>query len=404
MAKIINRERYLDRLLLYKDKPLVKAITGIRRCGKSTLMRTFIDRLVESGVPKDRILYMKFDTFPDSEIDNDVKLWEEVSGRIEISKGSYLLFDEIQDIAGWEKKVNMMYEAGADVYITGSNTRLLRSESSTYLTGRTYEVKMYPLSFREYLEFGIDRRGNLQESLKKYKMNGGFPFIALFEEEIGADSWNISSGIYDSILVNDIIERYGVRDVSVVKNIFRFLMKNTGNQTSVRSISNYLTSNGEKTHHQTIDTYLGYLESAYLVYRAKKYDIKAREYLRTSDKFYAADIGMRNGIVGFNYEDQSGLLENIVFLELLARGSDVSVVSVGGGEIDFVVDKGGNKQYYQVTDNLYSPETIEREVRSLLATGDNYPKTIITDKPFELGEIRGIRVISLIDFLLEDLT
>jgi len=403
MAEIIKRQQYLDKLLLYKDKPLVKAITGIRRCGKSTLMEMFIEELIRSGVPKKKILYMKFDRYPDSEIDDAAKLWDEVAGRIEIQKGSYLLFDEIQDITGWEKKVNLMYEAGADIYITGSNTRLLRSDFSTYLTGRVHEIKMYPLSFREYLEFGNNKKKDPSESLKRYKRNGGFPLIALFEDELGSDSWDLSSGIYDSILMNDIVEKYEIRNVSVIKNIFRFLMKNTGNPSSVKSISNYLTSKGEKTHPATIDTYLGYLESAYLIYRAKKIDLKTKEYLITSDKFYSVDLGIKNGIAGFNYEDQSGIMENIVFMELLARGNNVSVVSIKGREIDFVVDKEGNKHYYQVTDNLYSPEVIERETRSLLATGDNYPKTIITDKPFELKEIKGIRIISLVDFLLEDL-
>ena len=403
MAEIIKRQQYLDKLLLYKDKPLVKAITGIRRCGKSTLMEMFIEELIRSGVPKKKILYMKFDRYPDSEIDDAAKLWDEVAGRIEIQKGSYLLFDEIQDITGWEKKVNLMYEAGADIYITGSNTRLLRSDFSTYLTGRVHEIKMYPLSFREYLEFGNNKKKDPSESLKRYKRNGGFPLIALFEDELGSDSWDLSSGIYDSILMNDIVEKYEIRNVSVIKNIFRFLMKNTGNPSSVKSISNYLTSKGEKTHPATIDTYLGYLESAYLIYRAKKIDLKTKEYLITSDKFYSVDLGIKNGIAGFNYEDQSGIMENIVFMELLARGNNVSVVSIKGREIDFVVDKEGNKHYYQVTDNLYSPEVIERETRSLLATGDNYPKTIITDKPFELKEIKGIRIICLVDFLLEDL-
>lgn len=401
-SKLLERERYLNKLISFKDKPLIKIITGIRRCGKSTLMKMFVDHLLDTGVKPENILYMKFDGPDYLEIDDYFKLLEEVKSKISLSEGNYLLFDEVQDIKGWERAINAMYTAGADVYVTGSNAHMLSSEYSTYISGRYVKIKMYPLTFREYIEFGEGRKEDLAGALDRYKIYGGFPAVALLDQDIKENSEMILSGIYDSVFMNDVIDRNDIRDSATIQNIFKFLMKNIGNQTSVRSISNYIISKGGKTHPTTVDNYIHYLESAYLINRAKRYDVKTKDYLRTVDKFYAVDLGMRNNMVGFNKGDQSGLLENLVYLELLARGKDVAVGAVEGKEIDFIVLEKESKHYYQVTSNMFMEETVEREVRSLLMTGDNYPKTIITDTTdYPFKNIEGIRVISTIDFLLE---
>lgn len=401
MSKIIERKRYLDMLFRFKDVPLVKVITGIRRCGKSSIMEIFVDRLRESGVSAENMVYMRFDHADYIWIEDYKTLLKEVMSKIKLSEGSYAFFDEIQDVEGWERAVGAMYAAGVNVYITGSNSRLLSSEFATHLAGRHVEIKMYPLSFREYLEFVKDQKKDLGRSLEEYKRYGGFPIIALYRGEVISDKNMILSGIFDTVFLKDVIERNEIRDVSAIKNILRFLMKNIGNQTSVRSISNYIVSKGGKTHPSTVDTYIHNLESAYLMYRAKRYDPKTKECLKTEDKFYAADLGIRNNLVGYNDEDRSGILENLVFLELLMRGKEVVVGQIDGKEIDFIVKDEDSKQYYQVTDSLYDEEVKKRELRSLLSVGDNYPKTIITNEPYPSKNIEGVNVVNIIDFLLE---
>ncbi|MCL2296190.1 MAG: ATP-binding protein [Methanomassiliicoccaceae archaeon] len=402
MTKNLERNKYLDTLFRFKDIDLIKIITGIRRCGKSTVMEMFKDRIIESGVPPEKTLHMRFDHPDHLWIEDYETLLKEVKNNIELSKGSYIFFDEIQNVEGWEKAVGAMYALGADIYITGSNARLMSSEFTTHIAGRYVEIKMHPLSFREYVKFGKDRTGDLKEALDNYKRYGGFPIIALFESDNKADHNMILSGIYDTVFLKDVIERNEIRDIVTIKNISRFLMKNIGNQTSVRSISNYITSKGGRTHPMTADTYIHYLETAYLVCRGKKYDIKAKEYLRTADKFYAADLGIRNNAVGYNEEDRSGVLENLVFLELLTRGKEVVVGQVDGKEIDFIVKEEEFRHYYQVIDNLYDEEVKKREIRSLLSTGDNHPKTIITNELYPAKNIEGIKVVNILDFLLEE--
>jgi len=402
MAIKIERKQYLDTLFRLKDVNLIKILTGIRRCGKSTVMEMFIDRIIESGVPPEKILYMRFD-HPDFDwVEDHETLSKEVKKSLELKEGSYIFLDEIQYVDRWEKAVASMYTAGVNVFITGSNSRLMSSEFATHIGGRYVEIKMYPLSFREYVKFGRDRTGDLNKALDNYKRYGGFPIIALNEEDNKADYPMFLSGIYDTIFLKDVIERNDIRDVTTIKNISKFMLKNIGNQTSVRSISNYIVSKGGKTHPATVDTYIHHLESAFMFYRGSKYDVKTKEYLKTSDKYYVADLGIRNNVVGYEDKDRSGTLENLVFMELLARGKEVAVGQIDGKEIDFIVIEDECRHYYQVTDNLYDEDVKKREIRSLLLTGDNYPKTIITKEQYPEKNIDGIRVINIIDFLLEE--
>jgi predicted AAA+ superfamily ATPase len=293
-----------------------------------------------------------------------------------------------------------MRYSGADVYITGSNAKLLSSDFSTYLSGRYVEIEVYPLSFKEYVHFVEGEKGNPDQLLMDYIRYGGLPY-AVLQRKNKKNQRMVLSSIYDSVFVKDIVKKNEIRDVSAIENVIRFVMKNVGNQTSASSASNYITSKGGKITSPTVDNYLHYIESAYLAYRAGKYDVKAKEHLHTQNKFYTTDLGIRNIIVGYGDSDISGLIENIVFMELLFRGKSVSFGKVGDYEIDFITKEMETCEYYQVTMDLYNQNVKEREVRSLKAVKDNFPKTIITLQRYPSEYIDGIRVVSLVDFLLE---
>ena len=399
---IVRRDRYLKILMGFKDEPLVKIITGMRRCGKSTLMQMFISDLKDGGVPEENILYMNFEDPRNTQIRDGDALLKEVSATAELKKGTYLFFDEIQDVIGWERSINSMRYSGADVYITGSNAKLLVSDFSTYLSGRYVEIETYPLSFREYIQFFEDKTNDPDRLLLDYISGGGMPYVAS-ERRSERNTDMILSAIFDTVFIKDVVEKNDIRDVAALRNVTRFIMKNIGNPTSTRSISDYITSKGGKISPPTADAYLDHLEAAYLIYRARKYDIKKKEYLRTSNKFYVSDLGVGNNVVGYGDDDIQGMIENIVFMELLFRGKKVAVGKVDGKEVDFIVLGKDSREYYQVTVELYTPEVKERETRSLEMIQDNFPKTIITLQRYPSGNINGIRVVALADFLLEDI-
>jgi len=480
-GRIVRREHYLKMLAEFKDEPLVKIITGMRRCGKSTLMEMFISDIKKSGVPEENIIHINFEDPRYAHIQNGDALLKEVMAATELRDGVYLFFDEIQDVKEWEKAINSMRFAGADVYITGSNAKLLVSDFSTYLSGRYVEIEMYPLSFREYVDFvekentykdklqqiikeyfdsavgkkendqqhhlfeyidfpegeNIDRDKmqqiikeyfdsvigkrdnnrqlslveyadplygeivNKDKLLSDYMLCGGLPYVVL-ERKSERNTDMILSAIFDTVFIKDIVERNVIKDVAAIRNVAKFVMKNIGNTTSVKSVSDYIVSKGGRITRPTVDAFLDYLESAYLIYRARKYDVKKKEYLHTSDKFYISDLGIGNSIVGYGDNDFSGLIENIVYMELLFRGKKVAVGNIDGNEIDFIVMGKDTREYYQVTTELYSQNVKEREVRSLKMVQDNFPKTIITFQSYPFKNIEGIKVISLADFLLED--
>ncbi|MCL1811676.1 MAG: ATP-binding protein [Methanomassiliicoccaceae archaeon] len=398
---LIPREHYLKILRGFKDKPLVKIITGMRRCGKTSLMETFIEDLRKSGVPDSSILHLNFEKKENSHIKDGSALLKAVDDAVELKEGTYLFFDEVQDVTGWEKAINSMRYSGADVYITGSNAKLLVSDFSTYLSGRYVEVELYPLSFREYAQFAGREKSNPDQTLLEYMINGGLPQVTL-ERKGGADTDRILSATFETVFIKDVIEKNRIMDAAAIRNIAEFAMKNIGNITSTRSVSNYIVSKGGKITPPTVDSYLDHMEAAYLFYRAKKYDVKTKEYLRTANKFYIADLGIRNNVVGYDDNDISGLIENIVFMELLFRGKKVSVGKIGENEIDFIVTNEVRKEYFQVTMGLFDQNVREREVRSLKKVEESSPKTIITFQRYPFKEINGIRVISLADFLLEE--
>lgn len=400
-TEVIPREHYLEKLRGLRDFPIIKGLTGIRRCGKSTLMTEFIGELKASGIPDDRILYINLDDEM-SGIETWRDLLDHITGVVGDPKDSYLFLDEIQNIPEWERVVSTLFLKGADIYITGSNSQMLSTELSTKLSGRCIEIRVQPLAFREYLPFRKESGKDAATLLDDYIRRGGFPAVALLEDTMPGLVPDMLMGIYNTVYTKDVSERNSIRNNELVSNVCRFVMKNIGDRTSVRSVSNYLTSKGSKTRPETVDSYISMLEKALLIGRAKRMDLKTKEYLRTSEKFYAADLGLRNIIVPYSETDLDGMLENIVFNELIFRCGRASVCSVGDLEIDFVANSEGTPSYYQVCMNIGDKSTRDRELRPLRSVNDNYPKTIVTYDRFPMDDIDGIRIVSLKDWLMEE--
>jgi len=361
----IRREYYLNTLHGIKGRELVKVIMGVRRCGKSTLMEMFKDDIKKSGVPDESIFYINFEEAKNESITDGGLLLKAVADKVELKEGTYVFIDELPDLPGWGKAVNSMRYSGADVYITGSNSKLLLSNFSSELHGRYVIIEMFPLSFREFVEFinAIDGEGenNLDKLLIEYMKSGGLP-LAVLERENKKNVDMILSGIFHTIFLKDIVERNTIKDVTGLRRILDFVMSNIGNLTSIESIANYIGSKGSKTTSPTIDNYVYYMEEARLIHRAKKYDVKKKEYLISSGKIYISDLGIRNNRVGYDDNDIAGLMENMVYMELLFRGKEAAVGKINDNEVDFIVIGTEKKEYYQVTTDLLDPKVKEREV------------------------------------------
>ena len=398
-----NRDLYLNQLIKFKDKKLIKVITGLRRSGKSTLLSLFENHLITSGVDKNHIIRMNFESFEFDEITNYKELHEYINKRIlDPNKRHYILLDEVQQVSSWERVINSFFvDANVDIFITGSNAYLLSSELSTLLSGRYVEIKMQPLSFKEYLEFlDSDKEMSLQEKFNQYLEYGGLPTIVELldnPDTIGP----FLEGIYNTVLMKDVIERNGVRDAALLESILKFIAANIGSIVSTKKISDYLTSSGRKTTSDTIDNYLKMLENAFIIYKANRYDLKGKMFLKTLEKYYIVDIGIRNKLIGLRNTDYGHVLENIVYLELLRRGYEVSIGKIGSLEVDFVASKPNEKIYYQVSATIMDEKTRERELRPLESISDNYPKYILTMDQIVFNDYSGIRVKNIIDFLLE---
>ena len=398
-----NRDLYLNQLIKFKDKKLIKVITGLRRSGKSTLLSLFENHLITSGVDRNHIIRMNFESFEFDEITNYKELHAYINKRIlDPNKRHYILLDEVQKVSSWERVINSFFvDANVDIFITGSNAYLLSSELSTLLSGRYVEIKMQPLSFKEYLEFlDSDKGMSLQEKLNQYLEYGGLPTIVELldnPDTIGP----FLEGIYNTVLMKDVIERNGVRDAALLESILKFIAANIGSIVSTKKISDYLTSSGRKTTSDTIDNYLKMLENAFIIYKANRYDLKGKMFLKTLEKYYIVDIGIRNKLIGLRNTDYGHVLENIVYLELLRRGYEVSIGKIGSLEVDFVASKPNEKIYYQVSATIMDEKTRERELRPLESISDNYPKYILTMDQIVFNDYSGICVINIIDFLLE---
>jgi len=407
MKNLIKRPLYLNELIENKDVDLIKIITGIRRCGKSSLMELFCQYLLETGIDKSRIIHMNLESLKYNELSDYLSFYNYVSVKIENTGKTYLLFDELQVVSGWEKAIeSFRVDYDVDIYITGSNAYLLSTEFATLLSGRYVEIKMLPLSFSEFLDFySFDDKTGLEEKFIYYLKFGGMPVL----REYNFNELRINQaleGIYSTVILKDILQRHNQSDQLSLDKIAHFLSSNIGSITSPNKIGNILSSEGDidkgknkNIAGKTVDKYISMLNNAFIFYRVGRYDIKGKQLLKTLDKNYIVDIGFRNMLLGYRDADRGHILENIVFLELIRSHYRVYIGKIGDTEVDFLAEKPNEKLYIQVTESLASPKTRERELRPLLSINDNYEKIILTsDRNFITSE-NGIKIINVIDWL-----
>ena len=401
---MIKRPIFLNQLINFKDKEQIKVITGIRRCGKSSLLEMFAQYLKEQGINDENILKINFEIMEFSDLTYK-ELHKMVKDRADTVKGKlYVLFDEIQKIASWELAVNSLrVDSDVDIYITGSNAYLLSSKLSTYLSGRYVEIKMQPLSFKEFLTFYDLQNMTKNEKFDLYLKIGGMPGLKdlNFNEQMINQALD---GIFSTVIMKDVINQAPVRDSALLNKVTMFLAYNVGNPTSVNNIKNTLISDNSITKGTTtgvIDNYINFLENAFVFYGIKRYDIKGKELLKTQGKYYISDLGLRNYLLGFKNKDTGHILENVVFMELKNRGYRVSIGKVGNQEVDFIATTFNEKIYIQVCETLMSEETRMRELKPLQSIKDNYEKIILTmDNVFVDTDDEGIKIINLVDWLL----
>ena len=404
MSDYVPREHYLEVLRGFRDSPVIKVITGMRRCGKSTIMEMFRDEIIASGVPESDTLLLKLGDEFETTLSDYRVLIDTVKEKFIPTKGKYIFLDEVQDVEGWERAVETFFERGADIYITGSNSNMLSSELSTKLSGRHVEIDILPLSFTEFLMFRehYGPEATINEKFSEYLRWGALPGTVLMSGSRRDLVSMLIRGIYDTVFVKDVMQRKQIRNSTTISNLSRFLMKNIGDRTSVRVASGYLVSKGTKASAESVESYLTALCDAKLFHHTRRKDSKTKEYLHTSDKFYVNDLGIRNVIVGYDDRDLDGILENVVFLELMYRYGNACVINVDGKEVDFMsYDTDWNPIYFQVSVSVTDPETMKRELAPLKALGDNYPKYVITFERYLNSAVDGIKIVNVIDFLTE---
>ena len=404
-----DRPQYMKTLLEFKDKKVIKIVTGIRRSGKSTLLEMYVQHLIESGIPKANIIHMNFESFAHIDIKDYVTLYKYVKNHIQSSGKSYLILDEVQLIDQWEKAINsFQVDFDVDIYITGSNAYLLSSELSTLLSGRYVEIKMLPLSFQEFLIFNsFESSASLDDKFKLYLQFGGMPAVS----EYGFNQQRINDmleGVYSTVILKDVLVRHKVGDQALLQKIVAFLADNIGNIVSPNSIGNYLTHEGELKNEKgkkspasrTVESYIDMLQKSFVFYGVKRYDIKGKQHLKTLGKQYIVDIGIRNMLLGYRDIDRGHILENVVYLELLRQDYKVYIGKIGEKEIDFIAEKPNDKKYVQVTETMLGKETRDRELAALKEVPDNYEKIVLSmDKDF-VTSYEGIKVKNIVDFLL----
>ncbi len=403
---MIKREIYLNEIRNFMNKPIIKVITGMRRSGKSMILKLISQEFLEQGINKENIIYINFESLMFEEFKDFKKLYNYIIEKSEKLQGKvYILLDEIQEVDHWEKAINsFMVDLDCDIYITGSNANLLSSELATYIAGRYIEIKVYPLSFKEYIEFAkIGNPNNIltnEEYFEQYLQFGGMPGIHNFNYDKN-NVYQYLSDIYNSVLLKDVVSRNNIRDVELLERIVLYILDNIGNTFSAKNISDFLKSQGRKLSNETVYNYLKALENAYIISKVQRYDIKGKAILETQEKFYLTDLGLRHAKLGYRANDIAGYLENIVYLELLRRKYAVTIGKLQTKEIDFIGTLRDEKLYIQVTYLLASPETVEREFSPLKNIKDNYPKYVLSMDNLESYNIEGIRREKIIEFLLK---
>ena len=399
---MIDRPLYVDKIMAYVDTPFVKILTGVRRCGKSTILKMIMERLkTERNIPEDRIISCRFDSMEYEDM-TAKQIYTLLKEKLSPAGKTYLFLDEVQEIKGWEKIVNSLAsDFDVDLYITGSNSRMMSSEIATYLTGRYVSFRIFTLSFGEYLMFKskFANVGEPKTELANYVRLGGFPAThlqAYSQDEI----YTIVRDIYNSTIFSDIVKRNQVRKIDQLERVVKYTFSNVGNTFSAKSIADYLKSERRSLDNETVYSYLDKLEKAYLLHRCSRYDLQGKEILKTQEKFYLADVSLRYCVLGYNTDSVASSLENIVYLELCRRGYSVNIGKIGDGEIDFVAVRQNEKIYVQVTQEINSEKTEKREYARLLEIPDNYPKFVLTTDTFAGGNYEGIKTMHIADFLL----
>ena len=399
---MIDRPFYVDKIMAYADTPFVKILTGVRRCGKSTILKMIMERLKsERGIPEERIINCRYDSMEFEDM-TAKQIYAQLKGRLCPNGKTYLFLDEVQEVQGWEKVVNSLAsDFDVDIYITGSNSRMMSSEISTYLTGRYVSFRVFTLSFREYLTFRnkLAAVRDPKDELADYVRLGGFPSAHLqpFSQD---EIYTIVQDIYNSTIFSDVVKRNQIRKIDQLERVVKYTFNNVGNTFSAKSIADYLKAERRSLDNETVYSYLEKLEKAYLLHRCSRYDLQGKEILKTQEKFYLADVALRYSVLGYHADRVASSLENIVYLELCRRGYTVYVGKTGSGEIDFIAVRQNEKIYVQVTQEIRSEKTKEREYERLLAIHDNYPKYVLTTDNFAGGNYEGIKTMHIADFLL----
>lgn len=399
---MIERPLYLDKIMPFVDTPFVKILTGVRRCGKSTILKMIIKKLKEEKqVDDEQILSYRFDSMEYEDMTTK-ELYLELKSKIIQSKKTYLFLDEIQEIEGWEKVVNTLAsDFDVDIYITGSNSRMMSSEISTYLTGRYITFHIYTLSFEEYLMFkkSYTTLKELKQEFSQYVRLGGFPATHL-QDYSQDEVYTIVKDIYNSTIFSDIVRRNQVKKIDQLERVVKYTFNNIGNTFSAKSISNYFKSEQRKIDNETVHSYLEKLQKAYILHKCSRYDLQGKNILKTQEKFYPADVSLRYSELGYTVDSVASSLENIVYLELKRRGYNVYIGKTKDKEIDFVATKQNEKIYVQVTQEIKSEKTQRREYEQLLEIRDNYPKYVVIANDFAGGNYEGIKTMNIVDFLL----
>lgn len=397
---MIIREEYLKKLFTYMDAPIIKILAGIRRCGKSTILEMLHKELISKGIDESNIICKRYTSFEIDDCYTAKDMYNDIKKEMINDNKYYLLLDEVQEIDGWEKAINSLLEdTNADIYVTGSNSKLMSSEISTYLTGRYVLIPVYPLSFKEYLDFKSSNTKSKKDLLNEYIKFGGFPIVALgnYDEQ---SAYQIVEGIYNSVITSDITKRHNIVNFDLFNRVVKFIIENVGKTFSANSIVKFLKSEGRALSVESIYNYLEWLEKAFVIYRCRRYDLQGKSVLKTQEKFYLADQSLKYCIMGFNPKSIASMLENIVYFELKRRGYEVYIGKLGTKEIDFVAMKRDERIYVQVCRTL--PENSDREIGNLLAIKDQYPKYVVTLDELSTGNVNGVKIIHLFDFLLKE--
>lgn len=397
---MIVRTHYLNTLKNYRDVPLVKILAGIRRSGKSTILDMLKDDLIGSGISADHVIYMRYTSEELDDNITDKQMYFEIKDKMTDSRRYYLLLDEVQEVDGWEKAVNSLIEdCNTDIYVTGSNSKLMSGEISTYLTGRYISIPVFTLSFAEYLDFKKESGRTPKELLNEYIRMGGFPIVALgdFDER---SSYQIVEGIYNSVITGDITKRHNITNFDIFNRVVKYVVENVGKNFSANAIVKFMKSEGRSLSVESVYNYLEWLEKAFVIYCCQRYDMQGKTVLKTQEKFYLADASLKYCIMGFNPKSVAAMLENIVYFELKRKGYDVYIGKNAAKEIDFIATRRDERIYVQVCRNL--PEESDREIANLLEIKDHYPKYVVTLDELATGNINGVKIVHLADFLLSE--